>query len=96
MHSADPVSKSPKSVSDMALTPLLLPSVPRDEIESVLRVMTDYLWLSEGRPKHGSGPWLSLNGIEEGGPAISFSNLSLEELEGLLTVVLDGLWNRIN
>ncbi len=64
----------------------------RDEMESVLRVMTDRLWWSESILKQGAFSGLTLKDNEKQDLTISCPTLSQEELESLLVVILDGIF----
>jgi hypothetical protein len=72
-------------------------SVSRDELESVLRAMTDRIWGSECPPTQDSHPALGETvtntpaDTAEGDLPPGFSGLSREELEGILATVMDGL-----
>ncbi len=50
-------------------------------VRSTLRVMTDELSVSEGRPT-GAGPWMGINGQQDGQPADSVAFLTMGQFRG--------------
>jgi hypothetical protein len=87
------IQKSPDEAVFPPSSPLS--SVSRDELESVLRAMTNNLWRSEclaaqdGHP--ASGGTVTTTPTDEGDQPPGFSALSREELESILATVMDGL-----
>ena len=92
-HVIAPQVPARKSMNEVALRKF---SMSRDELVSVLRVMTHNLWWLEGCRRQEDIPDPDAKDLTEGGLCPGFSALSQEELESLLTVVMDRLWNRIH
>ena len=69
-------------------------TLPRAEIESLLRAMTDTLWRSEHPLEQENHSALGMKDTVEEIPSPGFSGLAQEELEGILATVVDGLWNQ--